>query len=66
MEEKGKFNGLGRLVSEHWWSFLDGYQKYHYVVWVTPNDVWKYKEIDEDGNTIGTPSPEDIEYDIFK
>ncbi len=57
---------LGRLISEHWWSFLDGYQKYHYVVWVTPNDVWKYKEIDENGNTIGTPSPEDIEYDIFK
>ena len=65
MEEKGKFNGLGRLVSEHWWSFLDGYQKYHYVVWVAPEDVWKYTEIDKDGKIIRKPTKDDIIYQFL-
>ena len=62
MEEKGKFNGLGRLISDNYWSFLDGYQIYKYVVWVTPEDVWKYTEIDKDGKIIGKPTMNDIVY----
>lgn len=62
MEEKGKFNGLGRLISDNYWSFLDGYQIYKYVVWVTPEDVYKYKEINELGEVLSQPGIEDIVY----
>ena len=56
---------LGRLISDHWWSFFDGYMKFQYVVWTTPEDVWKYKEVDEDGNILSIPTADDIVYTFF-
>lgn len=56
---------LGRLISDNYWSFLDGYQIYKYVVWVTPEDVRKYKEVDEDGNVLRTPGVNDIVYTFY-
>ena len=56
---------LGRLISDNWWSFLDGYQRYHYVVWLKPEDILKYTEVDENGNVIRKPTVEDIEYNIY-
>lgn len=53
---------LGRLISDNYWSFLDGYQIYKYVVWVTPDDVRKYKEVNELGEVLSTPSIENIVY----
>lgn len=53
---------LGRLISDNYWSFLDGYQIYKYVVWVTPEDVRKYKEVNELGEVLSTPSIENIVY----
>lgn len=53
---------LGRLISDNYWSFCDGYQIYRYVVWVTPEEIYKYREVDENGNIIGTPGINDIQY----
>lgn len=60
MAEPAERFPLGRLISNNYWSFLDGYQKYKYVVWVTPDEIYKYREVDENGNVIGTPGINDI------
>ena len=62
MDEPSERHSLGRLISDNYWSFLDGYQIYKYVVWVTPEDVYKYKEVNELGETLSRPSKENIVY----
>lgn len=53
---------LGRLISDNYWSFFDGYQIYKHVVWLTPDDVYKYKEVNELGEILSIPSKENIVY----
>ena len=65
LAEPSERHSLGRLISDNYWSFLDGYQIYKYVVWVTPEDVWKYTEIDKDGNIIRKPTKDDIVYQFL-
>ena len=60
--EPSERHSLGRLISDNYWSFFDGYQIYKYVVWVEPDDVWKYKEVNELGETLSIPSKENIVY----
>lgn len=62
LAEPSERHSLGRLISDNYWSFLDGYQIYKYVVWVTPEDVYKYKEVNELGETLSIPSKENIVY----
>ena len=60
--EPSERHSLGRLISDNYWSFFDGYQIYKYIVWVTTDDVYKYTEIDKDGNIIRKPTKDDIIY----
>ena len=62
MDEPSERHSLGRLISDNYWSFFDGYQIYKYVVWVIPEDVYKYKEVNELGEILSIPSKENIVY----
>lgn len=62
MAEPSERHSLGRLISDNYWSFFNGYQIYKYAVWVTPEDVYKYKEVNELGEILSIPSKENIVY----
>lgn len=54
---------LGRLISDNYWSFFDGYQIYKYVVYLLEEkDVFKYHLIDDNKNEIYKPGLNDIIY----
>lgn len=63
MAEPSERHSLGRLISDNYWSFFDGYQIYKYVVYLLEEkDVYKYKEVNELGETLSIPSKENIVY----
>ena len=55
---------LLKLVSEKGrWAYLDNSQIYKYVVYLLEEkDVYKYKEVNELGETLSIPSKENIVY----
>lgn len=63
MAEPSERHSLGRLISDNYWSFFDGYQIYKYVVYLLEEkDVYKYKEVNELGEILSIPSKENIVY----
>lgn len=52
----------GYLKSDNWYSYLNGQQKYKYVVYLRREDIFKYKEINELDEFIRQPQPQEIIY----